>query len=133
MMRYQIGRYVIGLAYFCSMLFSDAALATASKPSEDGALPPCPVVNKQSRERLGTCSKPEPHRRPSPYQPRSHDTADNDPPPADDHKQASEATKANGHFDAKGRTGLIPVGRVGWREIGSWREIHRVRDNRQVP
>jgi hypothetical protein len=31
----------------------------------------------------------------------------------------------NGHFESIGRTGLMPTGRLGWHEIGNWRESRR--------
>ena len=133
-MRIQIHKYLIGLAYLCSSLLSEAAQAKAKNPtSHDVPSPTCPMVDDRSHEVLRSCTGLDLHTPAPSHQSPAQDIADKDPTPANDRKQASQADDTNGHFDAKGRTGLIPVGRMGWREIGSWREMHRVRSNRQVP
>jgi hypothetical protein len=134
MMRHRIGKYLIGLAVLCSVLLGEAAQAKAKKPtSPDLTPPPCSMDDKQSREKPGNCAAPDPYRAPPPQQSPPPDTADKNRSLANDRKQAPQDGEHNGHFDAKGRTGLIPVGRVGWREIGTWREMHRVRGIRQEP
>lgn len=128
MMRYRIDSYLICLAYLCSTLLGDAAQAEGNKlPS------PCQQVDHPSRQAHLPCTGPDTRDTSPPPQPAPKNDADKDLLPKRDSKQTSQDDENKAHFDANGRTGLIPVGRMGWHEIGSWREMHRARGNGQEP
>ncbi len=136
-MRLRIDHYLIGLAHLCcltSLLLAGSAQAKAKKPpTENGPPAPCSLADNRSREMPSTCTAPNSRNAPPTQQPPQNSSTNKDPLLSGDRQQAFEADDSSGHFDAKGRIGLIPVGRMGWREIGSWREMHRVRSRGQVP
>ena len=134
MKRHRIDRFVLGLTYLCTTLLGETAQArTKMSPSHDASPSRCSPVDDRAREVTGRCTLADRHTslasQPLPLQ----KAADNELLLLGDRTPASDHTDHNGHFDAAGRTGLIPVGRVGWREISTWREMHRLRGKRQVP
>ena len=134
MMRDRIVKIFLVLTYVCSFVLGEAARADANKPPPfDGHLPSCPPAENRYRDAMRACMKPDPHRRPLPLQRPRRESANKELSPEVNRRQLSPAEQRNGHFDAAGGTGLIPVGRMGWHEIGSWREMHRVRNHKWVP
>lgn len=128
-MRPRIDRCLITAACLLCAATTEAAPSQSSQAPMLDVPVPCPEVANAVRRVLRDCSIGDAHDKPSVPPPGIKPTS----PPRSDTDTPRETSLRNGHFDAQGGTGLIPAGRLGWREIGSWRDMRRARGDRQVP